>query len=67
MLSKIVKSDEWKPYDNRVYSKLGAFVELYLDHEGKVIKIMVNGSEFDCSGLDSAMDILKEIVKGEMK
>jgi hypothetical protein len=67
MLPKIVKGDEWEPFDKRVDSKLGAFVELYLDHEGKVIKIMVNGSEFECSGLDHAMNILKEIVKGEMK
>lgn len=70
MLSKIVKGNEWEPFDKRVHSKLGAFVELYLDREGKVIKISVNGSEFECSGLDRAMDILKQIVKvekGEMK
>lgn len=67
MLSKIVKGNNWKPFDKRVHSKVGAFVELYFDHEGRAIKIMINGSEFECSGLDSAMDILKEIVKGEMK
>ena len=66
MLSKIVKGDEWEPFDKRVHSKLGAFMELYFDREGRAIKIIVNGSEFECSGLDSAMDILKEIVKGEI-
>lgn len=67
MLFKSVRGNDWKPFDKRVHSKLGAFVDLYFDREGRAIKIRVNGSGFECSDLDSAMDILKEIVKGEMK